>query len=982
MNKKVPLTPLENDAVLYVIISVLLLLSVNQVFGQSQMLGDFNQVENTSDNEYSNFTGSPQRLYFVSEGRDLYSSEVINGVEQTTKIKSFVRATNLKLAGSVLYFTADDGTSGSELWRSDGTAAGTVQVKDIRSGIASSAPESLIDVNGVLYFIANNGTNGKEVWKSDGSGSGTVLVKDVFPKAGSSNPAHLTNVNGQLYFAANDGVHGYELWKSDGTPGGTVLVKDIRTESKVSSSPEKFAAAGNLLFFSANHPTYGRELWKSDGTSAGTVLVKDIRAGTSASGVDNTIGVNGVLYFTATDGISGHELWRSDGTESGTYLLKDMTPGSAGSHGEVVFSYKMGNFTNINGLLFYTAYQNDHYYIWKSDGTRAGTTTVELCHGPGIGQPRPNFRLINGGIYYFNIAEHEYYGYGLSRMNADGTSPQVIYGLSIDAYDYDYPNVAAVGNALYFSTRYDYYSTGFTIFKTNCETNQTRQLAVDTFQGTQSSYPAKFTKLNGKLLFTANDGWATENLFITDGTPGGTIHLDEPYPYAYVNSIITANNKAYISYQNTLEIWETDGTNAGTVMLAQDGFLPASNLRFTNGTLFYNTVYGELWKLDPISRERTMLRDFNTISNSVVLGSNVLLTVYTDNNGEELWRTNGTTAGTYRFKTIRPDFGYPAWMNSSATLKNTHFFVANDGIHGNELWRTQGTGASTYMITDLNANDNAFKVGNYHEFDIAAMQVFRDSLYFSAVDASGNWSLMKTSGTASGIKKVMNLDAVQSMIPVGKSKMLMFVFRDSDRSHVDLWVTNGTATGTRLIKELNSLFYPSIDYEVINNDVYFMLGDDKVWRSDGTECGTYPTSLGTVSQKEFGLVGNYLIFSGADRVAGFEPHSFNINQIPAAPCDAMVSANSIDEVEVFASTESIVRQAPNPFNQDFALTVSGKDDETAHIDIYTMSGVAVESLRDLSCNVEYRLGNSWKAGMYIVKINKSGALHTEKIIKK
>lgn len=979
MNKKLPFVPNETDAILYVIISVLLLMSVNQVLSQPQILGDLNQSEDTYYNEYSYLTGESQRLYFISEGTDLYSSETINGMEVTKMVKRFTSIGNLLVIGSVLYFRADDGIIGPELWKSDGTQQGTSVVKDIRPGAGGSSPESLVDVNGHLYFIANNGTTGKEVWKSNGTNGGTVLVKDVFPKGGSSNPAHLTNVNGKLFFAANDGSHGYELWMTDGTAAGTVLVKDIRPESKVGSSPEKFAAVGNTLFFSANDPVNGRELWKSDGTGDGTVLVKDIRAGTSSSVVDNTVGMNDVLYFTATDGISGHELWRSDGTSEGTYLLKDMTPGGAGSHGEVVFSYKMGNFTSINGLLFYTAYKGNDYYIWKSDGTSEGTVTVEICHGPGIGQPKPQFSLVNGKIYYFNINETEYYWYGLSRMNADGTSPETIYGLSIDAYDYDYPLTAVVGNNFYFSTRKDYYSTGFTIFKTT--EGETRQLSVDTYQGTLGSYPANFTKLNGKVLFSAQDGW-TDNLYITDGTPGGTVHLDHPSPYSYVNGILTVNNKAYVSYGNTLEIWQTDGTEEGTTLVAQDGFLPANNMRFVNGSLFYNNVYGELWKINPDTYERTMLRDFNAISRSVTLGSALLVSVKTENNGEELWRTNGTTSGTYRFKTIRSLDAYPTWMESSATIRNTHFFIANDGIHGNELWRTQGTGATTYMVSDLNTSDGNFTVGNYAEFDIAAMAGFRDSLYISAVDNSGRWSLLKTNGTATGFKKVTNLDAVQAMIPVGRSKMLMFVFRNSDRSHVDLWVTDGTSDGTRLINSLGSLYYPSIDYEIVDNEVYFMLGDGKLWKSDGTECGTYATPLEIPTQKEFGLTGDFLIFSADQQPAGYEPHSFNLRHVLSAPCDASLSANAFGEAEMYATPESFIRQAPNPFANDFSMTISGNENETAQVEVYTMAGVAVEKLLDLSCNKEYRLGNSWKTGMYIIKVNKSGVLHTEKVIKR
>ena len=85
-----------------------------------------------------------------------------------------------------LFFTADDGVNGCELWKSDGTAAGTVLVKDIRPGSCSSCPRNLTNVNGTLFFAADDGSDGRELWKSDGTAAGTVLVKDICPGSGGS----------------------------------------------------------------------------------------------------------------------------------------------------------------------------------------------------------------------------------------------------------------------------------------------------------------------------------------------------------------------------------------------------------------------------------------------------------------------------------------------------------------------------------------------------------------------------------------------------------------------------------------------------------------------------------------------------------------------------------------------------------------------------------------------------------------------------
>jgi ELWxxDGT repeat protein len=148
-------------------------------------------------------------------------------------------------------------------------------VQDINPGAPDSAPASLVTVGSKLFFAAQNGVNGREVWTSDGTDAGTSMIKDIAP---ATRPEALTNVAGTVFFTANDGVTQRELWKTDGTDTGTSLVKDIRP-GKYASSPESLTAVDGTLYVTAIDGVHGRQLWKSDGTDAGTVMVKDINAG-------------------------------------------------------------------------------------------------------------------------------------------------------------------------------------------------------------------------------------------------------------------------------------------------------------------------------------------------------------------------------------------------------------------------------------------------------------------------------------------------------------------------------------------------------------------------------------------------------------------------------------------------------------------------------------------------------------------------------
>ncbi|MCD2259228.1 ELWxxDGT repeat protein [Psychroserpens luteolus] len=206
----------------------------------------------------------------------------------------------------LLYFSANS-ASGRELWRTDGTQAGTQMIIDLYPGTTGSNPTNLTVYNNALYFTANNPSLGIEIFKMNLAENVTSL-RNINPGSANSSPFGLTVYNGNLYFAADDGTNGVELWQSGGFPSNTILLKNINTTNE--STPQGFVEYFGELYFNADDGVNGRELWKTDGTNAGTVLVSDINTGALDSDPLNLTVAGDNLFFSATTSATGRELFR------------------------------------------------------------------------------------------------------------------------------------------------------------------------------------------------------------------------------------------------------------------------------------------------------------------------------------------------------------------------------------------------------------------------------------------------------------------------------------------------------------------------------------------------------------------------------------------------------------------------------------------------------------------------------------------------
>jgi len=753
--------------------------------------------------------------------------------------------------GSILYFSATDGTNGFELWKSDGTPGGTVMIKDINPGINNSNPWYLTNVNGTLFFSADDGTNGVELWKSNGTTIGTTLVKDIYPGASGSGPYSLINVNGTLFFDAADATNGLELWKSNGTTIGTQLVKDINPGAG-NGFAQNLVNFNNTLIFSADDGTNGRELWKSDGSTGGTVMINDINPGVGASNPGSFTSVGSILYFTATDGTSGTELYLTDGSPGGTGLVKDIYPGTNSSGPNYL--------ANVNGILFFTAYDGTNgNELWRSDGTTGGTIMIKDIY-PGA-QGSDISEITSGGTFAVFSADEPSSGYEVWESDGTPGGTFLLKNINPDLADPSIDDITAAGSKIFFSAGDGI--NGYEPWQSDGSTIGT-SIAKDIYPGAGDSYPGYFTAINDTVYFGADDGTNGNELWKSNGTTARTLMVKDIEPgisQSYPEFLTDVNDTLYFfANQSTTgyELWKSDGTIGGTTMIKDINPGTGSSMYSTersdyvniNGKFYFPAADGtngaEPWISDGTSAGTHMLADINTTCGSC--GSNPSGFTYVngaiffsanDGIGSGLWKTDGTNAGTVLVK----DTVYPSFL---INVNGTLFFKGQDATHGVELWKSDGTTGGTVMVKDIYPGNVSYPAPNN-------FVSVNGILYFTADDSIHGRELWKSDGTPGGTVMVKDIypGSVGSS-PLYPASFVNFhdtlFFTATDGVYgVELWTSTGTAAGTARVSDIYSGVSSSQpDKLTVAGNTLFFTADDGIlgnalWKL------TMPVSLTTTT---------------------------------------------------------------------------------------------------------------------------------------
>lgn len=318
---------------------------------------------------------------------------------------------NYSLDGNVLYFSAKDPTNGVELWRTDGTAAGTYIVKDINAGSSGSSPAGFCKIGTDVVFKASTSGNPGKLWKTDGTDVGTSQIPVIEPfYIVNSDMAKLGN---KVIFFAHNTVDGFEPYVSDGTAAGTFMLKNINPSGNSLTTQAQglhLKVVGNYCYFIANNGTTS-SLWRTDGTTNGTIEL---------------IAENNNISDAAYSAVDGDKLWyinynsAGSGANSKLIVTDGTVTGTTVVHSTLSYPQNLKVYKGSVWMQSRDLGSAANAEVWRSDGLQSNTNLAfDVSSGGYSSNPNCFFEL-NGKLYFFG--EYNFSNnYGLFEFNGDFT---------------------------------------------------------------------------------------------------------------------------------------------------------------------------------------------------------------------------------------------------------------------------------------------------------------------------------------------------------------------------------------------------------------------------------------------------------------------------------------------------------------------------------------------------------------------------------
>ncbi|MEA2622662.1 MAG: hypothetical protein QOH61_1572 [Chloroflexota bacterium] len=813
----------------------------------------------------------------------------------------------LRFSDTLVYFMADDGAHGAELWKTDGTAAGTTMVKDIVPGILGSAPEQLTKIGSTLYFVATT-DSGQEVWKTNGTSAGTVQVSDR--TGDSSQPRDLTALGTKLV---------YEAYANAGPFRHIFSYAGSGSPSEIAVGRGPLAVLGSYVYYegAATGSQAPYTLWRSNGTSAAEYDA-DVKFYDFVTYYEPKVVVGGTLYVVADDGTAGPSgLWKAGGTPGDATPVHDQA-------NQVI--HNAGALAVAGGKLYFDVYDGTETVPWVSNGTNAGTGRLGDPTGALTNQPYVPARFVSLGSNVYFTAGDGLHGAGLWKSTGSPGNLTKVKFPGTDNGGYIAGLVAAKGR-LYFSFN-DGSARKHALYKSDGTPGGTAIAKDFGKNGAVNEISVRSTAgATPKLLLAGRDAAHGLEPWGSDGTSGGTKLLKDVNAHTVGSQpleLTAFQGKLYFGAtvrRNDSNLFSSTGTGAGTSLVKTFGTRSEApqDLTVVGARLFFagfDALGWNLWKSDGTKAGTVRVKDLRPGNSGgtaphglLAFGGKLYFTFDDGSKGAELWTSDGTSAGTKRVKDIWPGAnGSLGYATKLVAMGDRFYFSADDGVKGQELWKSDGTSANTVRVTDLapngassfpgdltslggrlyfTASPSLTGLGVYWTQGTGQTEIyapyqypgfltpFGGNLYFQGHDAVHNEEVWKSvaGGAATRLTDIPGT-FVQQLKASGSA---LYFTADDGTNGVELWQTDGvdpSAAGTHIVANIRPGADPSYPAALtdVNGVLYFTADDGthgpEPWRTTGSGVemvADINPAYGSVdSGTEFVLVGSNLYFAASN----------------------------------------------------------------------------------------------------------------------
>lgn len=587
---------------------------------------------------FSNITEmvvSGSKLFFTAEdgehGMELWVSD---GTEAGTRIVADLTRepgrnsvpSSLRAYRGGVFFVADSSGNSTALWKSDGTPEGTTLLKVLIKGEPNGA-FSFVDLSWLvmgtsLYFTFDDDGFGLEMWKSDGTVAGTVPLTDRTNVEDPKEIHFLAAVGSTLYFSGYTDLDGFTLWKTNGTAEGIQRVKSLATEQP--KDARRMVVLGGKGYFLARTDEHGEELWVTNGTEAGTRLLKEQVVGPESSGYDRLEVMNGLLAVAFNPEYERSGVWVYN-------PAKDQ--GNLVYWTQVSYGVKVVKDLATVGkqMFFFTAVPGETAKLWVSDGTRLRTRQHSVL--PHVNLLPPEMKAASSQMFFSKAVAVDEFGGELWRTDGTDGGLRRVMPLAQGGRHGDPRHLQTAAGALYFAGT-DAVS-GTELWRSDGTAAGTVRVA-DISPGAAGSDPKGFCELNGVVYFSADDGSTGAELWRTDGTESGTQRVKDIQVGALASEIKEMRvYKGRLFFQaktalNGEELWVSDGTEAGTALFANiqpessfaRGSRPRQLTEFDGALYFIASQDGDGWgirRTEGIPGDVVRVGTVSSVSNSNLL---------------------------------------------------------------------------------------------------------------------------------------------------------------------------------------------------------------------------------------------------------------------------------------------------------------------------------------------------------------------------